>query len=106
MLAHAQRGMSAPPEVVFNTATNPDRIDGWLPEPLRAQGRPRQLDGMGARWESAGWSAVLTSEPAEPGGARVRLDLGGSLPEEQLTRLAGECLAHLAEYVDDNLTAG
>jgi hypothetical protein len=98
--------MSAPPEVVFNTATNPDRVDGWLPEPLRAEGQPRRLDGMGARWERAGWSAVLTTEQAEPGGARVRLDLGGGLPEEQLARLAGECLARLAEYVDDNLTAG
>jgi hypothetical protein len=106
MVGHAERGMSTPPEVVFNTATDPDRLDGWLPEPLRAEGKPRERRALGARWESAGWSAVLKTEPADPGGARVHLDLGGDLPDDQLTQLARDSLARLAEYVDDNLTAG
>ena len=38
MAAHAERGMSAPPEVVFNTAIDPDRAAAWLPEPLRQDG--------------------------------------------------------------------
>lgn len=98
--------MSAPPEVVFNTATDPDRLDGWLPEPLRAQRKPREEGGMRARWENAGWSAVLEAEPADPAGARVCLDLGGDLPDDRLAQVADESLAQLAEHVDDNLTAG
>jgi hypothetical protein len=98
--------MSAPPEVVFNTATDPDRLDGWLPEPLRAEGKPRERREMRARWESGRWSAALKTEPADPGGARVLLDLGGDLPDDQLAKLARDSLARLADQVDDNLTAG
>lgn len=106
MAAHAERGMSAPPEVVFNTATDPARLDGWLPKPLRAEGKPRERKALGARWESSGWSAVLKAEPADPGGARVHLGLGGDLPDDKLTQLARDCLARLAEHVYDNLTTG
>jgi hypothetical protein len=106
MAGHAERGMSAPPEVVFNTATDPDRVDGWLPEPLRAQRKPQADDALGARWENGGWSAELQAEPADPGGARVLFDLGGNLPDDHLANLADESLARLAEYVDDNFTAG
>jgi hypothetical protein len=98
--------MSAPPEVVFNTATDPDRLDGWLPAPLRAQGKPKEREPLSARWENAGWSADLLTEPADPGGARVLLDLGGDLPDDQLAQLADQSLSRLAEHVDDNLTAG
>ncbi len=31
----AEKGFSAPPEVVFNVATDPDRLPRWLPGPLR-----------------------------------------------------------------------
>ena len=41
MAARAVRGMSAPPEVVFNTATDPARASAWLPEPLRGDGARR-----------------------------------------------------------------
>jgi uncharacterized protein YndB with AHSA1/START domain len=31
----AEQGFSAPPEVVFNVVTDPDRLPRWLPEQLR-----------------------------------------------------------------------
>ncbi|OKI62871.1 hypothetical protein [Micromonospora sp. CB01531] len=109
MAAHVERGMSAPPEVVFNTAIDPDRAAAWLPEPLRQDGgrRPEvvSVEEMRATWYSDSapdWSAEIWVEPADAGGARVRLDLaGGDVPA-----LAEETLANLAREVDDNLTAG
>ncbi|MBY8873314.1 hypothetical protein K7640_15885 [Micromonospora sp. PLK6-60] len=107
MATHAERGMSAPPEVVFNTATDPDRAAAWLPEPLRRTGSQRLADvdaeEMRARWtcDSAGWSADIDVEPGDAGGARVRLDLSG--PDHGL---ADEILTNLAREVADNLTAG
>ncbi|WP_089158333.1 hypothetical protein [Micromonospora sp. NBS 11-29] len=105
MASHAERGMSAPPEVVFNTATDPDRSAAWLPEALRRSGecRVEVLDAgdMRARWSTTDWSAELDVEPADAGGARVRLDLAG--PDHGL---ADEILANLDREVADNLTAG
>ncbi|MDG4805091.1 hypothetical protein [Micromonospora sp. WMMD980] len=105
MTGHAERGMAAPPEVVFNTATDPDRSSAWLPEELRRSGACRvevlDADDMRARWSSADWSAELDVEPADAGGARVRLDLAG--PDHGL---ADEILANLDREVADNLTAG
>ena len=105
MDSHAERGMSAPPEVVFNTATDPDRSAAWLPEELRGAGACRvevlDADDMRARWSSADWSAEIDVEPADAGGARVRLDLAG--PDHSL---ADEILANLDREVGDNLTAG
>ncbi|MEV0004051.1 SRPBCC family protein [Micromonospora sp. NPDC050980] len=105
MATHAERGMSAPPEVVFNTATDPQRSSAWLPEELRHSGACRvevlDADDMRARWSSADWSAEIDVEPADAGGARVRLDLAG--PDHGL---AGEILANLDRAVADNLTAG
>lgn len=105
MAQHAERGMSAPPEVVFNTATDPHRAAAWLPEPLRSAATHR-LEGvdagrMRARWICDGWSADIDVEPADAGGARVRLDLAG--PDHAT---ADEILANLAREVADNLTAG
>lgn len=107
MGSHAERGMSAPPEVVFNTATDPDRSAAWLPEKLRRSGSHRVeiVDDadMRARWtsDSAGWAADIDVEPADAGGARVRLDLSGTDHG-----MADEILASLAREVADNLTAG
>ncbi|MEU9826567.1 hypothetical protein [Micromonospora chersina] len=107
MASHAERGMSAPPEVVFNTATDPDRSAAWLPEELRRSGTHRvevvDAEDMRARWssDSAGWSADIDVEPADAGGARVRLDLAGTDHG-----MADEILASLAREVADNLTAG
>ena len=109
MAAHAERGMSAPPEVVFNTATDPVRAASWLPEPLRQDGAARpevaHADELRARWASnsaPGWSAEIQVRPADAGGARVRLDLAGGDGDG----LADETLANLAREVADNLTAG
>ncbi|PTA45884.1 SRPBCC family protein [Micromonospora sp. RP3T] len=105
MASHAERGMSAPPEVVFSTATDPDRSAAWLPEELRGSGACRvevlDADDMRARWSSADWSAEIDVEPADAGGARVRLNLAG--PDHGL---ADEILANLDREVGDNLTAG
>lgn len=110
MAAHAERGMSAPPEVVFNTAIDPDRAAAWLPEPLRQDGSRRpeviSIEQMRATWYSESapdWSAEIRVEAADAGGARVRLDLGGA---DDAPGLAEETLANLAREVADNLTAG
>ena len=101
--------MSAPPEVVFNTATDPDRASAWLPEPLRGDGSPaaaisaeRAAGPVGS--DAADWSAEIQVEPADAGGARVRLDLAGG--SDGRPALADETLANLAREVADNLTAG
>jgi hypothetical protein len=103
--------MSAPPEVVFNTATDPDRVSAWLPPPLR-HGRRRPPDvtagPMRARWISGlspGWSAQLQVHQIPAGGAKVRLDLEADRPDQRLTEIAHESLASLAREVADNLTA-
>jgi uncharacterized protein YndB with AHSA1/START domain len=110
MAQHAERGMSAPPEVVFNTATDPDRASAWLPDPLRVDGgsHPDVNPGrLRARWASdsaPGWSAALEVEPIDVGGTWVRLDLTGEPADD--SGLAEETLARLAREVADNLTAG
>ncbi|TDC76254.1 hypothetical protein E1193_24165 [Micromonospora sp. KC606] len=109
MPARAERGMSAPPEVVFSTATDPNRASAWLPEPLRSDGgglpQTSSTEQLRARWSNdsaPGWSAEIQVEPADAGGSRVRLDLTGDGPDG----LADEALANLAGEVADNLTAG
>ncbi|MCW3815617.1 hypothetical protein ONA91_14245 [Micromonospora sp. DR5-3] len=109
MAAHAERGMSAPPEVVFNTAIDPDRAAAWLPEPLREDGSRRpeviSIEQMRATWYSDSapdWSAEIRVESVDAGGARVQLDLAGA----DGPGLAEETLANLAREVADNLTAG
>ncbi|MGS2616949.1 hypothetical protein ACVCAH_20860 [Micromonospora sp. LZ34] len=106
-MASAERGVSAPPEVVFSTATDPARAAAWLPEPLRADGTPAEhasAEELSARWRAPGdWSAELRVDPADAGGARVHLDLTGGADAD---RLAGEALDSLAREVADNLQAG
>jgi hypothetical protein len=104
--------MSAVPEVVFNTATDPDRVGAWLPAPLR-EGAARRpdlaTDAMLARWNSRtapAWSARLEVRPIAAGGATVRLDLEADPLEQRLTEIADESLANLARAVDDNFTTG
>ncbi|MFF5175061.1 hypothetical protein ACFY3U_20820 [Micromonospora sp. NPDC000089] len=104
MGVHAERGMSAPPEVVFSTATDPDRVSAWLPDALRRDGdRPAEVDGDGmrARWRSDGGSAELRVEAEDTGGSRVHLELPDGDPG-----LADESLANLSREVAENLTAG
>jgi hypothetical protein len=113
--ARAERGMSAPPEVVFNTAIDPDRVAAWLPEPLRAgeyhnPERDATEETFDARWNSgpeAGWSARLQVVPLDAGGATARLEVDADPSEQRhLARIADESLARLAREVADNLTAG
>ncbi|MDW5323542.1 hypothetical protein [Plantactinospora sp. KLBMP9567] len=112
MTARAERGISAPPEVVFSTATDPDRVSAWLPAPLRQDGVPgAELTAadLRARWRSAGppdWSAQLQVSPVDAGGATVRLELEADPPERRLHEIADESLTSLAREVDDNLTPG
>ncbi|GAB4106119.1 hypothetical protein AB0C42_29810 [Micromonospora taraxaci] len=110
MPARAVRGMSAPPEVVFNTATDPDRASAWLPEPLRGDGSPAaEIDGeeLRARWgDGDDWSAEIRVEPADAGGARIQLDLADGSGEPGPDQLADEALTNLAREVADNLQAG
>ncbi|MEH0842869.1 hypothetical protein V6U81_10815 [Micromonospora sp. CPCC 205711] len=104
MGTHAERGMSAPPEVVFSTATDPDRVSAWLPNSLRRNGDgPAETDGeqLRARWEGDAGAAELRVEPADAGGSRVRLELPEGDPG-----LADETLTNLAREVAENLTAG
>jgi hypothetical protein len=106
-MASAERGVSAPPEVVFGTATDPDRASAWLPEPLRADGASAEqlsTEELRARWSAAGqWSAEIRVEPADAGGSRMRLDLTGDADAD---RLADQALESLARAVADNLQAG
>jgi hypothetical protein len=107
--------MSAPPEVVFNTAIDPDRVGAWLPAPL-GEGeyrRPEQdttEETFDARWDCGprgGWSARLQVVPLDPGGATARLEVDADPSDQrQLARIADESLARLAREVADNLTAG
>jgi uncharacterized protein YndB with AHSA1/START domain len=105
-----ERGMSAPPEVVFNTATDPARFATWLPPSLREDGRRPVMttDDLLARWtpEANQWSAELRVGQLDSGGAVARLTLTADLPDERLTEIADESLARLARHVADNLTAG
>ncbi|MEV4756149.1 hypothetical protein AB0J86_13700 [Micromonospora sp. NPDC049559] len=112
-MARAERGMTAPPEVVFSTATDPARVGAWLPEPLRRAdgGRPEDAapDGLRARWSSGStphWSAQLHVVPLDAGGATVRLEVDADRSVPRLAEIADESLARLAREVDDNLTAG
>ncbi|MDG4805837.1 hypothetical protein O7634_03595 [Micromonospora sp. WMMD1120] len=110
MPARAVRGMSAPPEVVFNTATDPDRASAWLPEPLRGDGSPAaEINGeeLRARWSGdADWSAEIRVDPADSGGARIQLDLAEGSGDGDPDQLADEALVNLDREVADNLQAG
>ncbi len=62
-MASAERGISAPPEVVFNTAIDPNRMSAWLPEPLRADGRPATDPSDGAYGPLAGHRGLDRRDP-------------------------------------------
>ncbi|NLU80599.1 hypothetical protein HCA58_19950 [Micromonospora sp. HNM0581] len=107
-MAYAERGVSAPPEVVFNTATDRGRISSWLPGPLLSTDPVQDGDAeqLWSRWTARGtdWSVELKVEPVDAGGSRLRLELGGG--GASADRLAGETLDSLAREVADNLQAG
>ncbi|TDC34964.1 hypothetical protein E1211_16625 [Micromonospora sp. 15K316] len=111
-MAHAERGMSAPPEVVFNTATDPDRAAAWLPPFLRTDSTPTpEIRGeeLCARWRTSSpgeLTAEIRVDPEDSGGARIRFDLSGGSGGQDADRLAAEALDSLAREVADNLQAG
>jgi hypothetical protein len=123
MSATAERGISAPPEVVFDTAIDPARAGGWLPDPLRTVARPASFELAGdpgdpdprvmrAEWHAYGtglageWTAVLRVRAEPAGGAAVRLDLDGDALGNAETQLAERSLAALEQEVADKLSAG
>jgi hypothetical protein len=113
--------MSAPPEVVFNTATDPARVGSWLPAALRRTGGP-QVDPaeLRASWnaEGAGWSVRLEVRPLGAGGSTTRMELttpdavadpdedADRTDNERLAEIVDRSLADLADEVAENLTAG
>nr|MDT0658451.1 hypothetical protein [Micromonospora sp. DSM 115978] len=116
--------MSAPPEVVYNTATDPDRVEAWLPAALRRAGASApDLDpsGLRASWTADGpgsWSVRLAVRPLGAGGATARLELVTPDPvadpdddadaddARRLAEIVDRSLADLADEVAENLTAG
>ncbi|MFY1633491.1 hypothetical protein ACN27F_09450 [Solwaraspora sp. WMMB335] len=110
MAASVERGVSVPPEVAFDTATDPDRRTAWLPAPLRHSARAQRTrgDGLRARWRAphGPWSAAVQVHPVQAGGAMVSLELDADLPHEQLIRIADETLTSLVRAISDNLNAG
>jgi hypothetical protein len=101
MSAHASRGMSAPPEVVADTATDPARRGGWLPAHLRVDPVQPSEGGYRIRLSTDGGVAgVLHVRPGDSGGSSVDLEVDDpdSVPEE--------LLGDLDRAVADNLNAG
>jgi hypothetical protein len=103
--------MSAPPEVVFDTATDPARP--WLPEPLgsAARGRSGAPDDTGAltaEWGTGGsppWAALRVL-PEATGGAAAGLEVEvADDADDDAAGLADRCLAMLEQQVSDELSA-
>jgi hypothetical protein len=115
----ATRGISAPPEVVFNTVTDPDRLAGWVPQQLRAKADEHEVSVVAERlrveWRPAGsdgWTGALQVRDGSAGGAQVEVTVeptgspadppdGDDVPSQ----LDG-ALTELDREVVDNLTAG
>ncbi|WP_203941155.1 hypothetical protein [Spirilliplanes yamanashiensis] len=86
--------MSAPPEVVFSTATDPDRTAAWLPGGVDTAPEPGNLT---VRLTGAA-DGLLSVRPGDAGGSSVELEVGGPDPDDLLRALARE--------VEDNFNAG
>jgi len=86
--------MSAPPEVVFSTATDPDRNSAWLPGGVDMAPEP---DSLTVRLTGAA-DGLLSVRPGDAGGSSVELEVGGPDPDDLLRALARE--------VEDNFNAG
>jgi hypothetical protein len=98
----AVRGISAPPEVVFDTATDPDRHGAWVPSDLWVdRSDPDRLE-VRLTAASGGQAGTLRVRPGDSGGSSVELrfedgSAGGS-PDDILRALDRE--------VADNFNAG
>lgn len=118
MAREASLGMSAPPEVVFSTATDPDRRSAWLPhgiEVVPAGFAGDVPDGDGTVGDEvlqgrliADNSAVGTLRVAQEasGGCSVGLSVRGDEPASGVLGDLAEILHNLDREVGDNLNAG
>lgn len=122
-------GLTAPPEVVFNSLTDPDRVNRWLPLGVRAE----RFDGHGLRLVTADASTAFDidtdvdnmhvswqSPDDQRLHARARVDdgpAGGSqvymlvsIPdgtdEKRVHSVLAETMHHLQRDVSDNFNAG
>lgn len=119
---------TAPPEVVFNSLTDPDRAHRWLPSGVRAE----RADGHGLRLLTAGPAFDLDTDadhlrvswrsPDDPGlhaqaqvvdapagGSQVRVAAAvpdGLVDEGRARSVLAETMDHLQRDVDDNFTDG
>jgi hypothetical protein len=94
--------MSAPPEVVFSTATDPDRRSAWLPEGFDLGPTSTGTSAFEVQL-TAGTSVTgsLAIQQGDSGGSTVDLtvpDDGGAGPDE--------ILGSLDRAVSDNFNAG
>ncbi len=89
--------MSAPPEVVFSTATDPDRRSAWLPGGLGVE--PADPEALEARLTGDA-DGTLSVRPGDAGGSSVELSVGGRAPEPD------DLLRALEREVSDNFNAG
>lgn len=109
MRVFAERDMSAPPEVVFNTAIDPARRSAWLPAQLADQPPAVDVDSLQARYGDESFApgcAFLQVRGTPTGGATVQFNLVVDPAHPGLTETAERSLACLAWVVADNLTAG
>lgn len=130
----AEKGFSAPPEVVFSVATDPDRIPRWLPDQLRVTDTGTKClrvawtdadtveyrlvvlpDQLRVEWRPAGpdgWAGFLQVNENAAGGASVEVCVepsgraGESRGTDQVPRLLDATLVNLRREVADNLSVG
>ncbi|GIF75788.1 hypothetical protein [Asanoa siamensis] len=101
-------GMSAEPEVVYNTATDPARASAWLPEALHRTA-PRMAPGLSASWHQVGgvWQADLVVQDEPAGGAVAVLTLAADgLEEPALAEIAERALTDLDREAEEAFTGG
>ncbi|MEV4622854.1 hypothetical protein AB0J74_29600 [Asanoa sp. NPDC049573] len=101
------RGMSAEPEVVFNTATDPARV-GWLPAPLHRRPATTEPD-LFATWrdEAGAWWADLRVDDVPTGGALAVLEMAADgLDDRGLAPVVEQSLFDLDREVDDSVSPG
>lgn len=123
-------GFTAPPEVVFNSLTDPDRADRWLPFGVRAERlddhRVRlvaadaravfdidtDVDNLGLSWRSPDdqrLHARVRVEDGPAGGSQLHVLISmpaGTADEDQARSVLAETMRHLQRDVSDNFNAG
>ncbi|HEX8629649.1 MAG TPA: hypothetical protein VF755_15895 [Catenuloplanes sp.] len=107
-MGHATRGMSAPPEVVVNTATDPDRQTAWLPGPWRTATEQAGEDDFTVRLTGAddgAGSGVLQVRAGASGGSSVELRLDDDAAGAELGP-PQQILDNLEREVVDNFNYG